>query len=155
MVQSILFFSSRRRHTRFDCDWSSDVCSSDLDRDSTKWRFDGQPHGGFYTQDDIAELVAYAQARFVTIVPEIEMPGHSQAAIASYPELGNKPDTLPVWTAWGVDENTVNPSDATIRFEQNVLTEEMALLPGRCIHIGGVEALTTHWKTRPAAQRAA
>src|SRR5439155_123513 len=111
-----------------------------------------QPDGGFYTQDDIAELVAYAQARFVTIVPEIEMPGHSQAAIAAYPELGNKPDTLPVWTAWGVDENIVNPGDATIRFEQNVLTEVMALFPGRWIHVGGDEAPKTQWKASPLAQ---
>jgi len=132
--------------------WRRQTIIGHPDRDSTKWRFDGQPHGGFYTQDDIAELVAYAQARFVTLVPEIEMPGHSQAAIASYPELGNKPDTLPVWTAWGVDENILNPSDATIRFEQNVLTEVMALFPGRWIHIGGDEAPKTQWKASPLAQ---
>src|SRR5438067_3303539 len=121
-------------------------------QDSTTWRFDGQPHGGFYTQDDVREIVAYAAARFVTIVPEIEMPGHSQAAIAAYPELGNKPDTLPVWTAWGVDENIVNPGDATIRFEQNVLTEVMALFPGRWIHVGGDEAPKTQWIASPLAQ---
>src|SRR5437660_104995 len=132
--------------------WRRQTIIGRPDPDSTKWRFDGQPHGGFYTQDDIAELVAYAQARFVTLVPEIEMPGHSQAAIASYPELGNKPDTLPVWTAWGVDENILNPSDATIRFEQNVLTEVMALFPGRWIHIGGDEAPKTQWKASPLAQ---
>jgi hexosaminidase len=122
------------------------------DRDSTKWRFDGQPHGGFYTQEDVAELVAYAQARFVTIVPEIEMPGHSQAAIAAYPELGNRRDSLPVWTAWGVDENIVNPSDETIRFEQRVLTEVLALFPGRWIHIGGDEAPKAQWKASSLAQ---
>src|SRR5439155_1128821 len=74
------------------------------------------------------------------------------AAIAAYPELGNKPDTLPVWTAWGVDENIVNPGDATIRFEQNVLTEVMALFPGRWIHVGGDEAPKTQWKASPLAQ---
>ena len=71
------------------------------EEDSTQWRFDGRPHGGFYTQDDIREIVAYARARFITIVPEIEMPGHSQAAIAAYPELGNTGEQLEPWTSWG------------------------------------------------------
>jgi hexosaminidase len=132
--------------------WRRQTIVGRPDRDSTKWTFDGQPHGGFYTQDDIKEIVAYAQARFVTLVPEIEMPGHSQAAIASYPELGNTGDTVPVWTAWGVDENIVNPSDATIRFEQQVLTEVMALFPGRWIHVGGDEAPKAQWKASPLAQ---
>jgi len=121
-------------------------------RDSTTWRFDGQPHGGFYTQDDIREIVAYAQARFITIVPEIEMPGHSQAAIAAYPELGNKGDTLSPWTRWGVDENILNPGEQTIRFYQNVLTEVMGLFPGHWIHIGGDEAPKAQWKASPLAQ---
>jgi hexosaminidase len=120
--------------------------------DSTKWRFDGEPHGGFYTQDDIREIVAYAQARFVTVVPEIEMPGHSQAAIAAYPELGNRGDTLPVLTFWGVNPNILNPGDPTIAFEQNVLTEVMALFPSRWIHIGGDEAPKAQWKVSPLAQ---
>src|SRR2546422_8381430 len=132
--------------------WRRQTIIGRPDPDSTKWRFDGQPHVGFYTQEEIAEIVGYAQARFVTVVPEIEMPGHSQAAIAAYPELGNKPDTLPVWTAWGVDENILNPGDATIRFEQNVLTEVMALFPGRWIHVGGDEAPKTQWKASPLAQ---
>ena len=121
-------------------------------RDSTTWRFDGQAHGGFYTQDDIREIVAYAQARFITIVPEIEMPGHSQAAIAAYPELGNKGDTLSPWTRWGVDENILNPGEQTIRFYQNVLTEVMGLFPGHWIHIGGDEAPKAQWKASPLAQ---
>jgi hexosaminidase len=132
--------------------WRRQTMLGRKDRDSTTWRFDGQPHGGFYTQDDIREIVAYARARFVTVVPEIEMPGHSQAAIAAYPELGNTGDTLPVWTRWGVDENILNPSDATIRFEQNVLTEVMALFPGRWIHVGGDEAPKAQWKASALAQ---
>ncbi len=132
--------------------WRPQTIIGRPDRDSTKWRFDGQPHGGFYTQDDVREIVAYARARFVTIVPEIEMPGHSQAAIAAYPELGNRGDTLPVWMGWGVDENILNPGDATVRFYQNVLTEVMALFPGRWIHIGGDEAPKTQWKASPLAQ---
>jgi hexosaminidase len=132
--------------------WRRQTIIGRPDEDSTKWRFDGTPHGGFYTQDDIREVVAYAQARFVTIVPEIEMPGHSQAAIAAYAELGNTGDTLPVWTAWGVDENILNPGEATIRFYQNVLTEVMALFPGHWIHIGGDEAPKAQWKASPLAQ---
>jgi len=132
--------------------WRRQTLVGRQDHDSTTWRFDGQPHGGFYTQDDIREIVAYARARFVTIVPEIEMPGHSQAAIAAYPELGNTGDTVPVWTRWGVDENILNPSDATIQFEQNVLSEVMGLFPGRWIHVGGDEAPKTQWKASPLAQ---
>ncbi len=132
--------------------WRRQTIIGRPDKDSTTWRFDGQSHGGFYTQDDIREIVAYARARFVTIVPEIEMPGHSQAAIAAYPELGNRGDTLAVWTAWGVDENILNPADATIQFEQNVLTEVMALFPDRWIHVGGDEAPKTQWKASPLAQ---
>lgn len=132
--------------------WRRQTIIGKPDDDSTKWRFDGQPHGGFYTQDDIREVVAYAQARFVTIVPEIEMPGHSQAAIAAYPELGNTGDTLSAWTSWGVDENILNPGEPTIRFYQNVLTEVMALFPGHWIHIGGDEAPKAQWKASPLAQ---
>jgi len=132
--------------------WRPQTIIGRPDRDSTKWRFDGQAHGGFYTQDDVREIIAYARARFVTIVPEIEMPGHSQAAIAAYPELGNRGDTLPVWMGWGVDENILNPGDPTVRFYQSVLTEVMALFPGRWIHIGGDEAPKTQWKASPLAQ---
>src|SRR5436309_179689 len=132
--------------------WRGQTIIGRPDDDSAKWRFDGQPHGGYYTQDDIREVVAYAQAQFVTIVPEIEMPGHSQAAIAAYPELGNTGDTLSPWTSWGVDENILNPGEPTIRFYQNVLTEVMALFPGRWIHIGGDEAPKAQWKASPLAQ---
>ena len=132
--------------------WRRQTIVGRPDDDSTKWRFDGQPHGGFYTQDDIAEIVAYARARFVTLVPEIEMPGHSQAAIAAYPELGNTGSAIPVWTSWGVDQNILNPGDATVRFYQNVLTEVMGLFPGRWIHIGGDEAPKTQWQASSLAQ---
>src|SRR5881396_558574 len=125
--------------------WRCQTIIGRPDDDSTKWRFDGQPHGGYYTQDDIREVVAYAQARFVTIVPEIEMPGHSQAAIAAYPELGNTGNPIPVWTSWGVSENILKPEDATIRFYQDVLTEVMGLFPGRWIHVGGDEADKAQW----------
>jgi hexosaminidase len=121
-------------------------------RDTTTAVFDNKRHGGFYTQDDIREIVAYARERFVRIVPEIEMPGHSQATIAAYPELGNLGDTIKTWTMWGVTNYILNPSDTTIAFMQNVLTEVMALFPGEFIHIGGDEAPKAQWKASPRAQ---
>jgi hexosaminidase len=115
-------------------------------------RYDGKPHGGFYTQDDIREVVAYAAARHVTIVPEIEMPGHAQAAVAAYPELGNRPDRrLDVGTDWGVIPHVFNVEDGTIAFLQNVLDEVMALFPGPYIHVGGDECPKTEWAQSPAA----
>ena len=120
--------------------------------DTMQWQYDKRPHGGFYTQDDVREIVAYAQARFVTIVPEIEMPGHAQAAIAAYPELGNTGAQLEVLTHWGVNTHIFNPEDATIRFLQDVLTEVLALFPGRYVHIGGDEAAKPEWQASPRAQ---
>jgi len=115
-------------------------------------RYDGKPHGGFYTQDDIREVVAFAAARHVTIVPEIEMPGHAQAAVAAYPELGNRPDRpLQVGTDWGVIPHVFNVEDGTITFLQNVLDEVMALFPGQTIHVGGDECPKTEWAQSPAA----
>ena len=113
---------------------------------------DGIPHGGFYTQDDVRELVEYARRRMITIVPEIEMPGHAQAAIAAYPELGNTGQRLPVSSNWGVHKNIFNAEQRTIRFLQNVLEETLGLFPGRFIHIGGDEAVKDQWKARPRAQ---
>jgi hexosaminidase len=114
--------------------------------------FDGQRHGGYYTQDDIREIVAYARARFINVVPEIEMPGHAQAAIAAYPELGNTGARLAVMTIWGVSENILNPEERTIAFMQDVLSEVLELFPGPFIHIGGDEAVKIQWKTSPRAQ---
>jgi hexosaminidase len=114
--------------------------------------FDGTPHGGFYTQDEIREIVAYARKRFVTIVPEIEMPGHCQAAIAAYPELGNNDQPLDVCRWWGYGEDVFNVEDSTISFLQDILTEVMDLFPGQFIHIGGDEVPKHHWKNSPAAQ---
>jgi hexosaminidase len=120
--------------------------------DTTQWVFDGRPHGGFYTQDDIREVVAYAKARFITVVPEIEMPGHAQAAIAAYPELGNTGQPLEVLTRFGINPNIFNAEDATIRFLQDVLTEVLELFPGKYIHIGGDEAIKDQWQASPRIQ---
>lgn len=114
--------------------------------------FDGKPHGGFYTQDDIRELVAYAQERHITLMPEIEMPGHAQAAIAAYPELGNVKEPLPVRTFWGVNENIFNVEDSTLLFLQDVLAEVIELFPSQYIHIGGDEAVKNQWEASEAVQ---
>jgi len=114
--------------------------------------FDGTPVSGFYTQGDIREIVTYAKARFVNIVPEIELPGHVQAAIASYPELGVTTDATEVSTHWGVHTRLLNPSEATIQFFQDVLTEVIALFPSRYIHVGGDEVVKDEWKASPAVQ---
>jgi hexosaminidase len=114
---------------------------------------DGQPHGGFYTQDEIREVVAYARQRFVTIVPEIEMPGHSTAAIAAYPELSCTGGPFEVQTKWRVFEDVYCAgNDRTFEFLQDVLTEVMDLFPGQFIHIGGDECPKTRWKVCPRCQ---
>ena len=120
--------------------------------DSTTWQFDGQRHGGFYTQDDVREVVAYARDRFVNVVPEIEMPGHALAAIAAYPELGVTGQPADVGTRWGVYANILNAEPSTVSFMQDVLTEVMELFPSRFIHVGGDEADKALWKTSPRIQ---
>jgi hexosaminidase len=109
-------------------------------------------YGGYYSQSDVREIVKYAADRFITIVPEIEMPGHCQAAIAAYPELGNSGDRLDVGVDWGVYSNVFNVKDSTITFLQNVLDEVIGLFPGKFIHIGGDEVPKTQWADSAFAQ---
>ena len=116
------------------------------------FKYDGTPYGGFYTQDQIREVVAYARKRYVTIVPEIEMPGHSVAVLAAYPELACKPGPYETWTMWGVIDDIVCPTEPTFRFFEDVLTEVCALFPGAYVHIGGDEAPKTRWKESAAVQ---
>jgi hexosaminidase len=113
---------------------------------------DGRKYCGFYTQDQIRDVVAYAKTKHVTIIPEIEMPGHSKAVLAAYPELGCTPGPFEVRTRWGVDEDILCPSEATFKFEEDVLTEVMALFPSTYIHIGGDEAPKARWQASPVAQ---
>jgi hexosaminidase len=121
-------------------------------RDETQWKLDGTAHCGFYTQDDLREIVAYAKARYVTIVPEIEMPGHAVAAIAAYPELGVTGEPMEVATRWGVFSDIFNADPGTVAFLQNVLAEVMQIFPGRYIHVGGDEADKAKWKTSARIQ---
>ena len=109
-------------------------------------------YGGFYTQADIREIVAYAAARYITVVPEIDLPGHAQAVIASYPELGVTGERPPVSSNWGVNPYLYNTNTSSLSFVENVLDEVMALFPGKYIHLGGDEAIKDQWKASPAIQ---
>ena len=110
-------------------------------------KFDGKENGGFYTQAEIKDVVKYAQSKYVTIIPEIEMPGHSSAALAAYPELGCEPSkNYEVATKWGVMNDVYCPTEKTFTFLQDVLTEVFALFPGKYVHIGGDEAPKDAWK---------
>ena len=121
-------------------------------RDGPDAPFDGKRHGGYYTQADIREIVVYAAERFITVVPEIEMPGHSQAAVAAYPELGSTAEPTEPRMIWGVSPFLLNADDSTIAFMQNVLAEVLALFPGPWIHVGGDEAVKTQWRANPRIQ---
>jgi hexosaminidase len=109
-------------------------------------KFDTIRYGGFYKQEEIKEVVRYAQERHITIVPEIEMPGHALAAIASYPFLSCTGKQYNVAKAWGVFDEVYCPKDSTFIFLEDILTEVMALFPGKYIHIGGDECPKTNWK---------
>ncbi|MFI6248402.1 beta-N-acetylhexosaminidase [Streptomyces sp. NPDC051016] len=115
-----------------------------------------KPHGGHYSRDDIREIVAYAAERHITVVPEIDVPGHSQAAIAAYPELGNTDviDTasLTVWDTWGISPNVLAPTDNTLRFYEGVFEEVLELFPSEFIHVGGDECPKEQWRASPAAK---
>ena len=113
---------------------------------------DGVPHGGFYTQDDVREVVRYAAERFITVVPEIEMPGHAQAILAAYPELGNTTAPVEVWTRWGISERILNVDDRTIAFLTDVLAEVVDLFPSPYVHVGGDEVPPREWDESPAAR---
>ncbi len=124
---------------------------------------DGRPHGGFYTQADIREVVAYAAARHVTVVPEIDVPGHSMAAITAYPHLGvgavevgghpvPEPRQIAVGTEWGIFEDVLNTEQSTVDFYKDVLTEVMDLFPGTWIGVGGDECPKAQWEADPRTQ---
>jgi hexosaminidase len=120
--------------------------------DGEEMAYDESPHGGFFTQEDLREIVAYADARFITVVPEIDLPGHSQAAIAAYPELGNTDEPLEVWTRWGINPHVLNVEDSTITFYKHVLDEVLDIFPSTYIHIGGDECPKDEWRASEPAQ---
>ena len=117
---------------------------------------DGQPHGGWYTQDDLREIVAYARERGVVVVPEIDVPGHVEAAVAAYPELGTRKQPHEVRTTSGVSTEVLDPSEATLAFFREVLDEVLDVFDGPWVALGGDEVPTTLWLENPAVvERAA
>ncbi|CAH0317567.1 Beta-hexosaminidase [Pedobacter sp. Bi27] len=117
---------------------------------------DGIRHGGYYTQEQIKDVVDYAAKRYITIIPEIEMPAHSMALLAAYPELGTEPgkkyEVAQTWGMMNKYNNVLQASDTTFKFLENVLTEVMALFPSQYIHIGGDEASKVWWKRSAVSQ---
>lgn len=115
--------------------------------------YDGKPYSGYYTQDELRDLVNYAQDRFITIVPEIDLPGHQQAALSSYPELGCTGGPYEVWTQWGVSDNVICAgNDQAMQFLEDVLAEVIEIFPSEYIHIGGDECPKTVWEKCPKCQ---
>lgn len=141
-------------HLTDDQGWRIEIKKYPNLTDIGAWRTekDGSKYGGYYTQEDIKEIVAYAQERYITIIPEIEMPGHSSAALAAYPYLGCTGDQIIVPNTWGIKKDIYAPTDTVFHFFEDVMDEVCALFPGRYIHIGGDEAPKAQWKSSPIAQ---
>jgi hexosaminidase len=113
---------------------------------------DHTPHGGFYSARDLEAIRLHGATRFVQIVPEIDLPGHAQAAIAAYPELGNVAQPLEVWTRWGISEHVLNVSPQSLDFAEDVILYVASLFPGSPVHIGGDECPTIEWEQSTDAQ---
>lgn len=116
--------------------------------------YDGKRYGGYYTQEEIRDVVEYAEKRHITVIPEIEMPGHSSAALAAYPEFGCvEGKDYQVQTTWGIFDDIYCPSEETFTFLESVLAEVMDLFPSEFIHIGGDEAPKVQWEESDLAQQ--
>lgn len=120
--------------------------------DSENPKYDGKRYGGYYTQDEIRDIVQYAADRHITIIPEIEMPGHSLAALSAYPELACTPGPFRAATTWGVFDDIYCTKEQTFTFLEGVLDEVIELFPSTYIHIGGDEAPKTRWEKCPVCQ---
>ena len=119
-------------------------------------RFDGTPHGGFYTQAQLRELVAYAARRGVRVMPEVDLPGHMQAAITAYPHLGNDPSRqLEVRTSWGISEHILNCEPATVSFVKDIIDELVDVFPFSMVHLGGDEVPPDEWLSSTSAKNLA
>ena len=116
-------------------------------------KYDGIPHEGFYTQEQIKEVIAYAADQHITIIPEIDLPGHMQAALHAYPELGCTGGPYEVWTQWGVSDNVLCAgNDEVLKFIEDVFAEIVELFPSEYIHVGGDECPKTRWQECPKCQ---
>ena len=121
---------------------------------TTSSEYDRTPYGGYYTQSEIRDIVAYAAERYITVIPEIELPGHAVAALASYPWLGCRGEGYEVRTTWGISSDVYCPGkETTFEFLQNVLAEVIGLFPSKYIHIGGDECPKERWKACPLCQQ--
>ncbi len=116
-------------------------------------QFDGKRYGGFYTQEQIKEVVQYAADRYIEVIPEIELPGHALAALAAYAELGCDGGPYEVWQKWGISENVFCPTETTFEFLEKVFDEVTDLFPAKYIHIGGDECPKTKWKESAFCQQ--
>ncbi len=116
-------------------------------------KFDGKKYCGYYTQEEVKDIVRYAGQRFVTVIPEIELPGHALAALSAYPELGCGPGPYAAATQWGVFEDVFCPNEKTFEFLENVFKEVCALFPGPYVHIGGDECPKTAWENSEFCQQ--
>lgn len=146
-------------HLTEDQGWRLEIKKYPLLTEKGQWRketvigslksgiYDGTPHGGYYSQDQVRELVKYAEERFVTIIPEIEMPGHALAAIACYPELScGLEESYETATRWGIFKQVYCPKDETFEFLENVMDEVFGLFPSTLVHIGGDECPKASWE---------
>lgn len=113
---------------------------------------DGTPHGGFYSREDLKEIVKFAAERHVNVLPEIDMPGHMVATIAAYPELGNATSRLEVLTTWGVSTHVLNLEEKTVHFCTEVIDEVAEIFPSPYFHVGGDECPTVEWTTSPRVE---
>lgn len=142
-------------HLTDDQGWRIEIKQYPLLTSVGAWRKekDGTVYGGFYTQDDIREIVQYAGQRNITIIPEIDIPGHSSAAIAAYPWLGCTGKQIVVPSTWGIFHDIYLPSDSTFQFLRNVMDEVCALFPSPYIHIGGDEVPKQQWRKNSFCQQ--
>ncbi|PYC88513.1 beta-N-acetylhexosaminidase [Streptomyces tateyamensis] len=145
-------------HLTDDQGWRIEVAGWPLLTEIGAWRTTatGALHGGYYTARELRELVGYAAERGITIIPEFDTPGHARAALAAYPQLGNRPlQRLPVWNEWGISDDIFAVSDLALDFCRQVLDAVMDVFPSRRIHIGGDECPTVAWEHSPTARRRA
>ena len=158
-IDILAFYKINRFHWHLTDDqgWRIEIKKYPKLTEAGSWRKetagDGKPYGGFYTQEQIKEVIRYAQERYVTVMPEIEMPGHALAALTAYPELSCTGGSFETGTTWGVFEDVFCAgNNKTFSFLEDVLTEVMNLFPSEYIHIGGDECPKERWKVCPKCQ---
>ncbi|MGW3351574.1 beta-N-acetylhexosaminidase [Nonomuraea rubra] len=142
-------------HLTDDQGWRFEVPGRPRLTEVAAWRpetlGDGTPHGGYYTLGDLREIVAYAARRRITVVPEVDLPGHMQAALAAYPQLGNTGRPIEVMREWGISEHVLAPTKEALAFTREVLDVVLDVFPGPWVHLGGDECPRTEWQESGAA----